>query len=139
MHSSRAQTQNKTPTVTRELESATRIGGTDKSKNQLDDKGKRGWGSGRKRHWQQQHGRAPAVDLCRLQRQRLAAEVNGEDRRLWRQAEAAGSGSGSSTCGGSVDRRLRWWRRAMEEKEKAAAAEPSDFVSVLILPLHRCW
>jgi hypothetical protein len=27
----------------------------------------------------------------------------------------------------------------MEEKEKAAAAEPSDFVSVLILPLHRCW
>jgi hypothetical protein len=139
MHSSRAQTQNKTPTVTRELESATRIGGTDKSKNQLDDDGKRGWGSGQKRHWQQQHGRAPAVDLCRLQRQRLAAEVNGEDRRLWRQAEAAGSGSGSSTCGGSVDRRLRWWRRAMEEKEKAAAAEPSDFVSVLILPLHRCW
>ena len=123
----------------RASELAALIGGMDKSNNQLEDDSERGRGSGRKRQWQQQHGRAPAVDLCRLQRQRLAAEVNGEDRRLWRQAEVAGSGSGSGTCGGSVDRRLRWWRRAMEEKEKAAAAEPSDFVSVLILPLHRCW
>ena len=40
-----------------------RIGGGDKSNNQLDDDGERGWGSGRKRQRQQQHGRALAVDF----------------------------------------------------------------------------
>jgi len=63
--------------------------------------------------------------LRRLQRRRLAAEVNGKDRGLLRQAATAGSGSGSGTCGGCGDRRLQWWRQAMEEKERAAAAEPS--------------
>ena len=43
------------------------------------------------------------------------------------------SGSGSGTYGGSGDRRLRWWRRAMDMEEKErAAAEPSDNVFVLI-------
>ena len=140
MRSSRARTQNKTLTATCALESAAPIGRTDKSNYQLEDDGERGRDSGRKRQRKQQHGRAPAVDLRRLQRRQLAAEVNGDARRLWRQSAAAGSDSGSGTCGcgGSVGRRLvRWWRQAMEEKERAAAAEPSDFVSLLILPLRR--
>ena len=41
----------------------------------------------------------------RLQRRRLAAEVNGGDRRIWRQATG---GSGGGTCGGSGGRRIRW-------------------------------
>ena len=65
---------------------------------------------------------------------RRLAEVNGGDRRLWQQATAAGSGSGSSTCGSSGDRRLWWLRLAMEEKERVAAEEPSDCVFVLIAP-----
>ena len=44
-----------------------------------------------------------------------------------------GIGSDSGTFGSSGDRRLRWWRRAMDMEEKErAAAEPSDNVFVLI-------
>ena len=50
----RARRQDETPTATRALESVARIGGTDKSNNQLDDGGERGRGSGRKQPRQQQ-------------------------------------------------------------------------------------
>ncbi len=44
-----------------------------------------------------------------------------------------GIGSDSGTFGSSGDRRLRWWRRAMDMEEKEReAAEPSDNVFVLI-------
>jgi hypothetical protein len=52
----RARRQDETPTATHALESAARIGGTDKSNKQLDDDddGERGRGSGQKRPRQQQ-------------------------------------------------------------------------------------
>ena len=63
MRINQASTQDETPTAMHALESAARIGGTDKSNNQLDDDGERGLGSGRKRQRQQQHGQAPTVDF----------------------------------------------------------------------------
>jgi hypothetical protein len=67
----------------------------------------------------------------------VAAAGGGGQRRkqvAMRQAAMAtggsGSGSGSGTCGGSGGRRLQWWRPALEEKERAAAAEPMCFFSV---------
>ena len=83
-------------------------------------------------------GKEEIADTPIKQRQRqgwqLAVEVNSSNRRLWQQAAVAGSGSGSSTCGSSGDRRLWWLRLAMEEKERVAAEEPSDCVFVLIAP-----
>ena len=135
MRSSRARTQNKTLTATCALESAAPIGRTDKSNYQLEDDGERGRDSGRKRQRQQQHGRAPAVNFASSS---AAAAGGGGQRRRQAAMATVGSGSGTCGCGGSVGRRLvRWWRQAMEEKERAAAAEPSDFVSLLILPLRR--
>jgi len=50
----RARRQDETPTTMRALESVARIGGTDKSNNQLDDDSERGRGSSQKQPRQQQ-------------------------------------------------------------------------------------
>ncbi len=78
MRSSQALTQDKTPTATRASESAARIGRTDKSNNQLDDDGERGWGSGRKQHRQQQHGRATAVNFGKMADDRQRGDNGGD-------------------------------------------------------------
>jgi hypothetical protein len=66
LRSSRALTQDKTPNAMHASELVARIGGGDKSNNQLDDDGERGRGSGRKRQRQQQHGRALAVNFGKM-------------------------------------------------------------------------
>jgi len=66
MRINQASTQDETPTAMHALESAARIGGTDKSNNQLDDDGERGRGSGRKQQRQQQHAWALAIDFGKM-------------------------------------------------------------------------
>jgi hypothetical protein len=116
MHSSRAQTQNKTPTVTRELESAIRIGGTDKSKNQLDDDGKRGWGSGRKRHWQ--HLRLICVVFSGSGwRQRSSAKTGGYGDRRKRQAVAVAAALVAAVLTGGYGGGGGLWRRRKKQHQ----------------------
>jgi hypothetical protein len=81
MRSRRARTQDEIPTAMLAWKSVARIGGTDKSNNQLDNDGERGRASGQKRQRQQQH--STWASTHRRFASPSAAEVNGDNMQLW--------------------------------------------------------
>jgi hypothetical protein len=107
----------------RASELAALIGGTDKSNNQLEDDSKRGRGSGRKRQWQQQHGRAPAVNLRCLQRRWLVEEVNGNNvgygDSMQRQAVAVAAALAAAVLTGSYGGGGGLWRRRKGQRQQS--------------------